>query len=88
MGKLIETAKAVKTKILLDIGGEPPVDFTPQYPVMAVVGPPGDLTPEEREQLVQSGFIPIKINEAVLKSETAALAIGAILKFFHSRSAA
>jgi RsmE family RNA methyltransferase len=45
-----------------------------------VIGPPGDFTPAEREQLVNSGFLRYNINDAVLKSETAAISIVAILK--------
>lgn len=77
--EIIEMSRPVKTKILLDIAGQSPGDFTWQFPVIAVIGPPGDIIAEEREILVQNGFTPYKINDVVLKSETAAISIGAVL---------
>lgn len=78
--QIIEMSQPRKTKILLDISGQTPGNVTWQFPVIAVIGPPGDITAAEREILVQNGFTPYKINDAVLKSETAAISIGAILK--------
>jgi 16S rRNA (uracil1498-N3)-methyltransferase len=77
--QIIEMSQPVKTKILLDISGQTPKDFTWHFPVIALIGPPGDITAGEREILVQNGFTPYKINDVVLKSETAAISIGAIL---------
>jgi 16S rRNA (uracil1498-N3)-methyltransferase len=77
--QIIEMSRPIKTKILLDISGQNPGNVTWQFPVIAVIGPPGDITAEEREILLQNGFKPYKINDAVLKSETAAISIGAIL---------
>jgi len=78
--EIIRMSQPIKTKILLDISGQNPVNVTWQFPVIAVIGPPGDITAEEREILLQNGFKPYKINGAILKSETAAISIGAILK--------
>jgi 16S rRNA (uracil1498-N3)-methyltransferase len=79
--EIIEISQPIKTKILLDIPGQNPVNVTWQFPVIAVIGPPGDITTAEREILLQNGFTPYKINDAVLKSETAAISIGAVLKY-------
>ena len=79
--QIIEISRPIKTKILLDIPGQSPVNVTWQFPAIAVIGPPGDITTAEREILVQNGFTPYKINDAILKSETAAISIGAVLKY-------
>jgi len=80
--KLIETSHPIKTKILLDISGTRPTSILQQFqfPAISVIGPPGDLTDEERQLLIEKNFIPYNINHAILKSETAAIAISAILQ--------
>ena len=78
--QIIEMSRPIKTKILLDISGQNPGNVTWQFPVIAVIGPPGDITAAEREILLKNGFTPYNINNAVLKSETAAISIGAVLK--------
>jgi len=79
--QIIEMSRPIKTKILLDIAGQNPGNINWQFPVIAVIGPPGDITAAEREILLKNGFTPYKINNAVLKSETAAISISAILMF-------
>lgn len=78
--EIITVSQAVKTRILLDIGAENQASDSWQMPVIAVIGPPGGMEEEEQEQFVSNGFIPYKINDYVLKTETAAISIGAILK--------
>lgn len=76
------------TKILLDIGGRPGLMHTSSpapLPLIAVIGPPGDMTGEERDLLMENGFISCNISDAVLKTETAAISIAAILKEFLNR---
>ena len=51
-----------------------------QPPVVSIIGPPGDFFPGERELLVKKGFIQYNINDGILKTETAAISIAAILK--------
>jgi len=70
---------ACGTRILLDIYGKPWNSQQLQPPMTAVIGPPGDLEERERILLVENGFVPYKINESVLKSETAAISISAVL---------
>jgi 16S rRNA (uracil1498-N3)-methyltransferase len=78
--ELVVAAAGIPTKILLEIDGKsrlrPPVPF----PAVAVIGPPGDFTAEERNRFREGGFAGCQINSAVLKTETAALAAAAILK--------
>jgi len=80
--ELTENMKDIQLKLLLDVEGEtgPPVDICES--VVSVIGPPGDFVPEERELLLTKGFIQMKINNSILKTETAALSIAAILCCF------
>jgi 16S rRNA (uracil1498-N3)-methyltransferase len=77
--ELTESMKDVESKILLHVEGETSLPMGICQPVVSVVGPPGDFVPEERELLLKKGFIQIKINDSILKTETAAISIAAIL---------
>ncbi len=76
----ISAGVGAKTKIVLHLDGEtgplPPVSL----PVLSIVGPPGGFLPEELEGLVKNGFFKYNINDGILKTETAAISIAAILK--------
>ena len=80
--ELTESMKDIQLKLLLDVEGEtgPPIDICES--VVSVIGPPGDFVPEERERLLEKGFIQIKINDSILKTETAAISIAAVLCCF------
>jgi len=78
--KIISYSKKIKTKLLLDLNGSEELKPNFSFPVISVIGPTGDFTEKERELFIKNGFIPVKINDCILKSETAAIAIGAILK--------
>lgn len=78
--KIIKFSKKMKTKLLLDQNGSEQVKPVYTPPVISLIGPPGDFTKKEKELFIKNGFIPIKINACTLRSETAAIAIGAILK--------
>ena len=45
-----------------------------------LIGPPGDFTEREKELIYNSDYKGFTINDCILKVETAALSIGAILK--------
>lgn len=77
--ELIETAKDARTKILLDVEGQINLPSGICGPVLSIIGPPRDFSPEEKELLLEEGFIQIKINDGLLKTETAAISIAAIL---------
>lgn len=68
------------TGILLHAEGKKGPFPVVQPPAVAIIGPPGDFFPEERELLVKNGFIQYNINDGILKTETAAISIAAILK--------
>ena len=51
-------------------------------PVCILVGPEGDFTTKEREKILKlKNLIPLKINENILRSETAAISIISIVTF-------
>lgn len=50
--------------------------------VTFAVGPEGDFTASEYELLFKNNFIPVSLGELVLKSETAALSMAAIISNF------
>ncbi|MCI0470477.1 MAG: 16S rRNA (uracil(1498)-N(3))-methyltransferase [Candidatus Aminicenantes bacterium] len=77
---IIEFSKNTATRILLDKDGENIDGREFLFPVIAVIGPPGDLAAEERDLFLGNGFIPYNINDCILRTETAALAIAAFLK--------
>ena len=77
--EIINFSKDMNTKILLDIDGKKEInsDFVP--PIISIIGPPGDFVEQEKELFVKNDFIPTNINNCTLRSETAAISIGAIL---------
>lgn len=80
LAELIEAAAALPTKILLEIDGKSRLRYPVLFPALAAIGPPGDFTEAERNRFREAGFAGYRINDAVLKTETAALAAAAILK--------
>jgi 16S rRNA (uracil1498-N3)-methyltransferase len=77
----VESMENAGSKILLHVGGATASPGNICQPVIAIIGPPGDFLPGERAWLKEKGFVEIKINDAILKTGTAAIAIAAILKF-------
>jgi len=53
--------------------------------VAIAIGPEGDFTPEEVKQAMNAGFKPVSLGSRVLKSDTAGLAVLAILDYELSR---
>ena len=51
-------------------------------PICILIGPEGDFTARERNSILKlKNIIPIKINENILRSETAAISITSIISF-------
>ena len=51
-------------------------------PLCILIGPEGDFTTQEREKILKlKNIIPLKINENILRSETAAISIISIVTF-------
>ncbi len=78
--ELAANAAEMPGKILLDIAATRRLERPVACPALAVIGPPGDFTDAEKKLFLTAGFVPALINDAILKTETAALAVAAILK--------
>ena len=57
-------------------------DLKPPESVAVLVGPEGGLTTAEAKAAMEAGFIPVTLGSGILRTETAAIAILAILQFF------
>ena len=58
------------------------LNFNSKEPLCVLIGPEGDFSPRERENVLKLGnVIPLKINENILRSETAAISIVSIISF-------
>jgi 16S rRNA (uracil1498-N3)-methyltransferase len=72
-------------KILLwEKGGENLKSVLKQYPtkkIYVMVGPEGGFTEQEVRLVKEKGFIPVKIGERILRTETAAITIVGILQY-------
>jgi 16S rRNA (uracil1498-N3)-methyltransferase len=77
---VIAATEKVPVKILLDIDAPGKLERPSAFPVVAAIGPPGDFSAAEKELFRENGFLPALVNDGILKTETAALAIAAILK--------
>ncbi len=49
--------------------------------IYALVGPEGGFTPEEVKRATEFGFIPVKLGQRILRTETAAITLIAILQY-------
>jgi 16S rRNA (uracil1498-N3)-methyltransferase len=78
--EILALSRKVRTRILLDIQAKGTSDFSWSPPGLVVVGPPGDITEAERELFLHNDFSPVNINDCILRTETAALSIAAIIK--------
>lgn len=67
------------SRLLLDIDSTERIPDNLIAPVLATIGPPGDFTHNEKEELISAGFTPVSINRGILKTETAAIAVAAVL---------
>ena len=57
-------------------------DFKDEKPVCVLIGPEGDFTEDERGMILnQKNITPIKINENILRSETAAISLISLISF-------
>ncbi len=50
------------------------------FPMVIALGPEGGLADDERQQLIDGGFTPIRLAPAVLRFETAGIAAMAIAR--------
>ncbi len=69
------------SKVILDIDAPQRVSINSiTKPVIVLIGPPGDFTEDEKKVIYNSNYKGFTINECILKVETAAISIGAVLK--------
>jgi len=72
-------------KILLwEKGGEPlknVIRRSPPKKIYALVGPEGGFTDEEVERATATGFVPVKLGQRILRTETAAITLIGILQY-------
>lgn len=84
--QLIENTRDAGAKIVLHVeGNRNSIPEFCQHSVVSVIGPPGDFLPEERNLLKENGFNEINLNDGILKTETAAISIAAIIMFHTPR---
>lgn len=57
-------------------------EYPPPESIAVLVGPEGGLTDGEAEAAMETGFVPITLGSRILRTETAAIAVLAILQFF------
>jgi len=55
--------------------------FQPQERIYAMVGPEGGFTEKEVELAKEKGFIPVKLGQRILRTETAAITLVGILQY-------
>jgi 16S rRNA (uracil1498-N3)-methyltransferase len=78
INELVEFGKGIKTRIMLDAKGQWDLKGELSQTALLVIGPPGDFRVEERDLFMDNGFFQYKINENILKTETAAISAAAI----------
>lgn len=95
--RVVPFAKALeataKLKLLLDedpaapglLAGLPR-ERTPADDVALLLGPEGGWTAEEREQAVQSGWVPCSVGRTILRAETAGMAALAVIQAAWARA--
>jgi 16S rRNA (uracil1498-N3)-methyltransferase len=57
---------------------------SPPESIFVLIGPEGDFTPEEIQEAMDAGFIPVSLGDAVLRVETAAIAVASYIKLAFS----
>jgi 16S rRNA (uracil1498-N3)-methyltransferase len=57
-----------------------------QGKAVALIGPEGDFTPAEITAAQQRGFIPVSLGETVLRVDTAAIVLAALLPGYHEKN--
>ena len=57
------------------------VDFDNKKSILFVIGPEGGIDSNEREYLIQNGFICVSVGKNILRTETASLAFLAMINY-------
>ena len=69
------------SRVLLDAtSSEPMMTVNLSFPLVIALGPEGGLADDERQQMIDGGFTPVRIAPAILRFETAGVAALAIAR--------
>ena len=70
------------TRVLLDANGEGTLLALEKngFPMVIALGPEGGLADDERDQMIEGGFTPVRIGSSILRFETAGIAALAIAR--------
>jgi 16S rRNA (uracil1498-N3)-methyltransferase len=79
--QMIAKTANFQTKLILLIDGDAPQAIRYKPPLTAVIGPAGDFDTEEIEYFKENNFRGLTINGNILKAETAAISIAAIIRY-------
>ncbi len=72
------------TRMVLSLQGERHLKSLPiDAPMTVLIGPEGGLTADERELAQMLGFVPVRFGPRILRTETAPLAVLAVLQALH-----
>ncbi len=77
---LLNIAQSFRTRIFFDINGQSFKSLNIEYPVIGLIGPPGDFSEQEKDLLLANNFKTVKINDSIMKTETAAILAAGMLK--------
>jgi 16S rRNA (uracil1498-N3)-methyltransferase len=84
LAQVLETHQG--SALLFDAAGKPLKEVLNQLsagPVTCLIGPEGDLTPQEKELVASKGFVPCALTPTVLRAQQAAvLGVGVIRSWF------
>lgn len=74
-------ASPAANRILLDANAERSIlSVNHEFPMVIALGPEGGLADDERQQMIDGGFTPVRIAPAVLRFETAGIAALAVAR--------
>jgi 16S rRNA (uracil1498-N3)-methyltransferase len=72
--KLVPTLQGERKSIKEVLSGSKPAS------ILALIGPEGDFTPQEIQEVLNAGFSPVSLGDAILRVDTAAIAVASYIK--------
>jgi 16S rRNA (uracil1498-N3)-methyltransferase len=74
-------ASPAANRVLLDANAERTMlSVRREFPMVIALGPEGGFADDERQQMIDGGFTPVRITPAVLRFETAGIAALAVAR--------
>jgi 16S rRNA (uracil1498-N3)-methyltransferase len=80
LAELVRDRNGYSSRLLFDIQGNALAQTRSPKPLLVVIGPPGDFSAVEKRTLLAEGFTAVRINETILKTDTAAILAAGLLK--------